>query len=272
MEILDESLEQIARELKIDILKMFYSSKTGHLAPALSCIDILTVLYFGVKKDQDKIILSKGHGAAALYAVLAKAKVISREELSTFYKYNSKLLGLASYGVQGIDLPTGSLGQGICFATGVAKSYQIDDNKAYVYCILGDGEMQEGSVWEAVIFAANQKLKNLVVILDYNKIQASDRLENIAPMMPIREKWEAFGWNVEDVDGHDLMKIKNCIEQGKRNATGPMLIIAHTIKGKGISFIEDKNNCHTLNPKGEEWNDVCKEFNITLKELETYEK
>lgn len=265
---MENKIEKIARELRLDVLRMFYLSKTGHLAPALSCIELLTVLYFCVKKTEDRVILSKGHGAAALYAVLAKTGVIARSELKTFYGYNSNLLALASYGVKGVDIPTGSLGQGICFASGVAKAYQMNQNGAFVYCILGDGEMQEGSVWEAALFAANQKLNNLIVLLDYNQIQASDRIENIASIQPVREKWEAFGWKVCEINGHNLNEIKEATEMAKQEKNVPTIIIAHTIKGKGISFIEDKSNCHTANPQGHEWIEVCNEFNITLEELE----
>lgn len=263
----DKMLEQIAQELRVDVLRLFYKTGTGHLASSLSCIDLLATLYFKIKNDRDCVILSKGHGAAALYAVLARAGCIDRSELKTFYAYNSKLLALSSYGVNGIELPTGSLGQGVCFATGVAKANQMDENGAFVYCILGDGEMQEGSVWEAALFAANEKLNRLIYILDSNKIQASDRTENILQLEPIEDKWKSFGWNVYQTDGHDVYALETCIKEAQLSNEYPSIIIANTIKGKGISVIENKRDSHTSNPSSKDWKSICDDFGIALEEL-----
>lgn len=264
-----ETLAKITRDLKLDILRMFYHSKTGHLASALSCIELLTVLYFSEKQVNEHVILSKGHGAAALYAILAKRGILPREELKTFYGYNSRLLALASCTIEGIPVPTGSLGQGVCVAAGIAKAYQMDQKNDWTYCVLGDGEMQEGSVWEMAMFAANQHLKHFIVILDHNNIQASGRIEDVAPVEPIREKWEAFGWNVEEINGHDIEEIQHILQQvKKRQSERPTFIIANTIKGNGISFMAGQPDCHMRNPKKEEWLQVCKEFHITMGELE----
>lgn len=261
-------LEKVAWELKLDILRMFYQSHTGHLASALSCIELLSVLYFDKKLSADKVVLSKGHGVAALYAVLAKKGMIPREELNTFYGQNSRLLALASCTIPGIDVPTGSLGQGIGFAAGIAKAYKMDKKDFVVYCILGDGEMQEGSVWETAMSAANQRLGNFVVILDHNGIQASNYVKEIAPIEPVRAKWESFGWQVEEIDGHGLETVQRKLEDVRRpHADQPTLVIANTIKGHGISFIENQPNCHMRNPKGEEWQQVCQEFHITMEDL-----
>lgn len=261
------NLKKIVSKLKIDILKMFYISQTGHLASALSCIEILSVVFFHKRKD-DKVILSKGHGAAALYAVLAQTGAIPHADLRSFYGYNSKLLALASYGINGIDVSTGSLGQGICFATGIAKAYKADNKENYVFCILGDGEMQEGSVWEAAMFAAKQHLDNMIVILDYNHIQASGLIEDIAEGSNIKNKWNAFGWNVEEIDGHNLCEIENVLEKiNIKKSNKPNFIIANTIKGNGISFIQNRQDCHMLLPKDNEWITICKDFGITLEEL-----
>lgn len=259
---------ELVRSLKIDLLRMFFHSHTGHLASALSCIEILSVLYYGMKKKDDYIVLSKGHGAAALYSILANQGLISRDELLTFYKKNSRLLALASNTIPGISIPTGSLGQGICFATGLAKGYQMDNKKENVYCIIGDGEMQEGSVWEAAMFARNHNLSNMTVILDYNKIQASNSVINISDVAPVRQKWESFGWNVCEVDGHDIHEIENVLHNVCEYKEKPSIVIAYTHKGNGISFIEDRWDCHMKNPKGDEWEEVCKTFDITVKELE----
>ena len=191
---------------------MFYISKTGHFAPALSCVDIFAELYFdGIidyekrfSEDPDRVNLSKGHACAALYAVLAKAEYFPREALGSFYQKDSLLGGHPNVALPGIETATGALGHGICFATGTAMAATLDHKDFYTYVILGDGESEEGSVWEAVQFAGKEKLNKLIVIIDYNKLQASDRVEQLSPLEPIKEKWEAFGWSVLSVDGHDF--------------------------------------------------------------------
>ena len=266
--LLNGDLELLVKELKLDILRMFYHSGTGHLASALSCIEMLSVLYFWKHDEKDRIVLSKGHGAGALYPILAKIGEINREELKTFYGYNSRLFALASHKTPGIEVSTGSLGQGMCFSSGLAKAYQLNEEKAKVFCILGDGEMQEGCVWEAAMFAAAQKLDNFAVFLDYNGIQASERVQSIMKIEPIREKWKAFGWHVEEIDGHNIASIQKVVQDFRDGAYHkPLFVIAHTHKGHGISFIEDRADCHMLNPKNEEWETVCREFHISLEEL-----
>jgi len=265
---MEKDLECIVRSLKIDILRMFYQSKTGHLSSALSCVELLAVLYLWERNEKDRIILSKGHGAAALYPILVKLGYIRHEELKTFYGYDSRLPALASNKTPGIDVPTGSLGQGFCFATGLAKAYQLDMEKASVFCILGDGEMQEGCVWEAAMFAGTQKLDHIAVFLDYNGIQASEKVQTIMDVDPIREKWEAFGWAVEEIYGHNLTEIQTVVQSFRDGVYHcPLFVIAHTHKGNGISFIEDQADCHMRNPKGDEWQRVCEEFHISLEEL-----
>ena len=263
-----DALDKILRDIKLDVLRMFFQSGTGHLASALSCVDILTSLYFYRHNEADRIVLSKGHGAGALYAVLAHAGIIPRKELATFYAYNSNLLALASPTLAGIDVPTGSLGQGIGFAAGVALAYMMDCKDALVYCIIGDGEMQEGSVWETALFAGNHGLKNLVVILDHNGIQASGRTDDIADVAPVCEKWKAFGFETFEMDGHDLTAITAMIDKVKElSMEKPRFICANTVKGNGISFIADRPDCHMRNPKGNEWQKVCDEFGISMEEL-----
>lgn len=262
------SLNDVLRAIKVDILRIFYQSGTGHLASALSCADIITALYFYKLSKEDRIILSKGHGAGALYVALSHKGIIPRSELGTFYDYNSKLLALASPTVPGIEIPTGSLGQGIGFAAGVALAYMMDSKDALVYCIIGDGEMQEGSVWETALFAGNHGLKNLVVILDNNEIQASGRTDTIAPVAPICEKWKAFGFESHEIDGHNLTEITAMIDNVKNMSSDmPKFICANTVKGHGISLIADRPDCHMKNPKGDEWQKVCDEFGISIEEL-----
>lgn len=270
-------MKEISRELRIDILRMFYVSKTGHLAPALSCVDILAELYFdGIirweqrfDEDRDRVILSKGHACAALYAVLAKAGYFPYEELMTFYQKNTRLLGLPSVLLPGIETPTGSLGQGICFATGTALAAKVDENDARTYVILGDGESEEGAVWEAAQFAANHELDNLTVVMDRNRLQASTWVEEIAPLEPVATKWQAFGWQVLTVDGHDFAALHEAFHKAQSANGQPTLIIANTIKGKGLSFAENNPDWHSHAPTGEEWQQAAQELGITLKELKT---
>ena len=274
--ILQIELKNIAHELRVDILKMYYKAGWGHLAPAFSCVDILTVLYWGniinrdklFEEDHDRFILSKGHACASLYAVLSRLGYFSREDLATFYQKNSIYIGLASSKVNGIDISTGSLGHGICFATGTALAAKLEDKGYKTYVILGDGESQEGSVWEAALFAGHYHLDNLIVILDNNKLQGSDWIESIVSIQPIRDKWEAFGWNVDEADGHNFEELKAKLQRAKENKGKPSLLIANTIKGKGVSIAENNPAWHSRAPKGKEWESACADLGISLEDLE----
>ncbi len=269
-----ETREELADRFRRIIVKMYYRAGWGHLAPALSCVDILTALCFGGEADfspdakADRMVLSKGHGCAAWYAILAELGYFPKEELNTFYQSGSRLVGLASPSVPGIDIPTGALGHGICFATGTALADKIDQNGRRTYVLLGDGESQEGSVWEAAAFSGAHGLSQLTVILDKNDLQASDWVDRILPLTPIREKWEAFGWNVLETEGHEQEKILNAIRSAKSEKSKPTLIIAHTLKGKGISIAEGKPEWHSRAPKGSEWDEVCKDLGMDREELE----
>lgn len=269
------TLIEIARQVRVDILKMFYQSQTGHLAPALSCVDILVFLYYGgfINRDnlfnewRDRVILSKGHACAALYAILARVGYFPRKELLTFYKKESRLGGHPDIQLPGIETPTGSLGHGICFATGVAKAAKLDGEDYRTYVVVGDGELQEGSVWEAASFAVNHKLDNITVIVDRNDLQASTFIKEIVPFENIREKWEAFGWNTIEVDGHDFTHLKKAFSQINQISGKPSVIIAHTVKGKGIQIAERNPNWHSRVPKRQEWEVICQELGIDIKEL-----
>lgn len=271
------TLENVAQNVRIDLLRMFYKSGTGHVAPALSCVDIFTELYFApvidwekrTSDERDRVILSKGHGCAALYAVLANAGYFPREELLTFYQSNTRLEGHPNLLLPGIETATGSLGHGICFATGTAMAAKLDDKKYRTYVVVGDGELQEGSVWEAAMFSGNQGLDNLTVIVDYNKLQAGDKVDRIASLEPFVDKWRTFKWNVIRVDGHDFKELDRAFTEAKQCKEYPTVIIADTIKGKGISFMENKEEWHSRAPKGKEWDIVCEEYGITTEELET---
>ena len=274
---MQEDVEKIAHELRIDIAKLFFCSGTGHMAPALSCIDILTALYFGGVADLDKrfgdsrdrVILSKGHACAALYVVLARLGYFPREELWTFYKRNSRLGGHPNIALSGIETATGALGHGICFATGTAKAAKMSGKDFRTYVIVGDGELQEGSVWEAAEFATNQKLDNLTVIVDRNRLQASDWVDDIAPIDPLVDKWKSFGWHAETVDGHDIAALIDTLTAAKLRADQPTVLIANTIKGKGISLAENSPNWHSRAPKKDEWRSVCEDLKITMEELQS---
>ena len=269
-------LKDLAQKNRLNIIKMFYKSKTGHMAPALSCIDILTALYFGGilendewgNNDRDRVILSKGHACAAIYSILAEKGCFSKEELMTFYQKNTMLQGHPRIGLAGIETATGSLGHGICFATGVAKAGKLDDKDYRVYAIIGDGEMQEGSVWEAALFASANKLDNITVVLDNNKLQASARTADVLPLESIQKKWESFGWQVIAVDGHDLEALVEAFEKVKNIKDMPSIIVASTIKGKGVSFAENNEAWHSRAPKDKEWEQLCTEMGISVKNLE----
>lgn len=270
-------LDNIAHEIRIDILRMFYASGTGHLAPALSCVDIFTELYFEpvvdwdkrFSDDRDRVILSKGHGCAALYAVLARAGYFPREELLTYYKKNTRLSGHPNISLPGIETATGSLGHGICFATGTAMAAKLDGKPYRTYVVIGDGESEEGSVWEAAMFAGNQGLGNLTVILDNNKLQASDRVCEIAPLDPIADKWKAFKWNVLCVNGHDFKDLSTAFTEAKECIDCPTIIVANTIKGRGVQIAENNTEWHSRVPKNDEWEETCRDLNISLEELKS---
>lgn len=272
---MSNNILDIAKEIRLDIFKMFYVSRTGHLAPALSCVDILTELYFDniidtekmFTANRDRVILSKGHACAALYAVLARAGYFSREELLSFYQKNSRLGGHPSISLPGIETATGALGHGICFGTGTAKASQLSGNAFYTYVIMGDGESEEGSVWEAAQFAANEKLDHLIVIMDRNRLQASTWVDAISALEPVRDKWQSFGWQVFETDGHDYSSLHSTLNEAKKIIGKPSLIIANTVKGKGFSVSENSPVWHSRAPKGEEWEQVCREYGITLEEL-----
>lgn len=272
-----DNLESIAHEIRIDILKMFYVSRTGHMAPSLSCVDVLTELYFRpvidwdrrFTEDRDRVILSKGHACAALYAVLARAGYFPKNELLTFYQRNTRLGGHPDISLPGIETATGSLGHGICFATGTAMAARLDNRPYRTYVIMGDGEAQEGSVWEAAMFAGNHGLGNLTVIMDCNGLQASGHVSEISSLDPMIDKWKAFKWNILCVDGHNFAELRGAFMDARSCREYPTVIMANTIKGKGIRMAEGKEGWHSRTPKDKEWETACDDLGISMKELET---
>ncbi|AIS53033.1 transketolase subunit A [Thermoanaerobacter kivui] len=257
-----EFLKQKAKEIRIDIINMLAEAGSGHPGGSLSCADILTVLYFdkmNVKpdnpkwEDRDRLVLSKGHAAPALYAVLAEKGFFPKEELKTLRKLGSILQGHPDMkSTPGLDMTTGSLGQGLSAANGMALAGKLDKKGYRVYVILGDGELQEGQIWEAAMTAAHYKLDNLTAILDFNGLQIDGPNREVKNIEPVNEKFKAFGWHVIEIDGHDFDQIDKAIEEAKATKGKPILIIAHTIKGKGVSFMENQLGWHGSAPNEEQ--------------------
>jgi transketolase len=268
-------LTHLAEELRVWIIEMLTEAKSGHPGGSLSAIDVLTALWFkemrGVDsgqlaEDRDRFVLSKGHGVPALYAILAKKGFIAKEELMTLRKTGSRLQGHPDrVRMPIVESSTGSLGQGLSVAQGLALGLRLDGKPSRVYCLMGDGEIQEGQVWEAAMSAPKFKLSNLVAILDYNGGQIDGPVDEVMPIEPVADKWRAFGWNVVDSDGHDMDAILDSLGKARANHERgegkPTFIIARTLKGKGVSFMERKIEWHGVAPKAEEAKRAIDEIN-----------
>jgi len=273
-----KQLKRIATQVRKHIIDEVYSASSGHPGGSLSCTDILTVLYFHEMRvdpknpdwsDRDRFVLSKGHCAPALYAVLAERGFFPVEDLVSFRSADSYLEGHPSMRyVKGVDMSTGSLGQGISAATGMAIAGKLDKKDYRVYSILGDGELQEGQVWEALMSAAHYKLDNLTAFLDYNGLQIDGKIVDVMSPEPIVDKFKAFGWNVIEIDGHDHEQIINAIEQAKNTKGMPTMVVAHTVKGKGVSFMENQAGWHGTAPNKEQRDQAIAELDKILSELE----
>ncbi len=264
-------LENKARKIRQHIVEMVTEASSGHPGGSLSAADILTVLYFNEmnidpKKMQDtnrdRFILSKGHASPVLYGALAEKGFFPVEELKTFRKINSRLQGHPSKkSLPGVEMSTGSLGQGLSASTGIALAGKMDNKNYRVYTLLGDGEIQEGMIWEAAMSAAHYKLDNLTAFLDYNHLQIDGSIENVMNPNPVDDKFRAFGWNVIVIDGHNMREIDQAIQQAKEIKGKPTIIIANTIKGKGVSFMENKAEWHGTAPNSEQLEQALKELN-----------
>lgn len=255
-------MEEIAKQVRKDILFEIYNAQSGHPGGALSCTDILVAIYFKLINEGDKVILSKGHASAALYAVLAEKGFFEREELKTFRKLGSRLQGHPSlHKIPGVDAPSGSLGQGLSIANGIALSFKLDKKENYVYCILGDGEIEEGQVWEAAMSSCHYKLNNVIAFLDYNKLQIDGSNDEVMKVAPVKEKFESFGWYVQEIDGHNFKEIISAVENAKKQDK-PIMIIANTIKGKGVSFMENNVSWHGKAPNDEEYKRAMEELEV----------
>jgi transketolase len=257
---LEITSQELAKRIRRHCIIMTSRANASHIGSSLSIADLLAVLYHNVLRfdpqradwpDRDRFILSKGHGCAALYAVLAECGYIPRSMLETYYQNGSLLMGHATHHVPGIEISTGSLGHGLTMGTGMALAAKRDDKPYRVFCMISDGECDEGSTWEPALFAPQHKLDNLVVIVDYNKIQSFGRVDEVIDLNPLADKWRAFGWAVREIDGHDLETIEKTFANLPFSAGQPSCIVAHTVKGKGISYMENALAWHYRAPRGE---------------------
>lgn len=265
-----ETLLEHAQNIRRNIIRMVYEAQSGHPGGSLSATDILTVLYFEVMDihqdnvkgiNRDRFVLSKGHASPLLYALLCEKGFIEKEELRTFRKLGSRLQGHPNMQyIDGVDMSTGSLGQGLSAAVGMALANRLDGNDHRIYTLLGDGECEEGQVWEAAMAAAHYKLDHLCAIVDYNSLQIDGSIHEVMDPSPLDEKFKAFGWRVIEVDGHDMEQLLQAFKSAKETVGSPVMILAHTIKGKGVSFMENDPSWHGSAPDKEQ-------FDIAMKEL-----
>ncbi len=264
--------------LRRKALESIYHAKSGHPGGVLSCIDIIEYLFsfelnFDIKDltkiDRDRFILSKGHSAPALYAVAAKAGIISEERLNGLRKINHELQAHTHRtSTPWVEASTGSLGQGFSFAIGEAYGLKMQKINNRVYVMIGDGEMQEGEIWEGAMFASHYSLANLCMIVDYNKLQSDDTNANIMGLEPLRDKWDSFGWNVIEIDGHNNLDIENGFHDAKKCNSKPSVIIANTIKGKGVSYMENSPTWHgSLKLSKEDFSTALTELGATKNEI-----
>ncbi|MBS1963635.1 MAG: transketolase [Bdellovibrionales bacterium] len=275
-------LAVLAQEFRIPIIEMLTEAKSGHPGGSLSMIDLLTALWFGEMKgvdsaksldaDRDHFILSKGHGVPALYAILAKKGFIEEKELMTLRKTGSRLQGHPDrVRLPIVEASTGSLGQGLSVAQGMAMGLKLDGKKGRVFCVLGDGEIQEGQVWEAALSAPKFGLSNLCAILDANGGQIDGPVSEVMPLEPLKQKWESFGWKVVEIDGHNMDAILGAYAEFRKHhdsgAKQPFFILARTVKGKGVSFMENQIGWHGVVPKPEERDRAIGEIKTKLAEM-----
>ena len=262
--------EEIARRVRVDIIKATFNAGSGHPGGSLSCADILTALYFGEMnidpedpdmKGRDRFVLSKGHAVPAQYSVLAERGYFPVSDIMTLRKLGSPFQGHGNMRkVPGIEMSTGSLGQGFSASVGMAIANRLDNNGARVYTLLGDGEIQEGIVWEAAMSAAHYKLADLTAIVDWNGLQIDGRNDDVMTVAPIKEKFEAFGWHAISIDGHDFGQIFDALDATRAETEKPTAIIAKTVKGKGVSYMEDQAGWHGKAPGEEEAKQAVQEL------------
>lgn len=263
-----KKLQEIANGLRVDILSMLLKSQSGHPGGSLSVIDILTTIYFDIAKNsydplfegRDRVVLSKGHASPALFSVFAKMGYIDKKELMTFRQVNSILQGHPDKKCPGVEVATGSLGHGLAMANGIAMGLKLDKKPNRVFAIMGDGEIQEGEIWEAAMAASHYKSDNLVAVVDHNKLQIDGNVADVMNVDSVEEKFKAFGWYVITVDGHNFTELINAFKEAEEVKGKPTMIVAMTTKGKGVSFMENQAAWHGKAPSMEE-------FKVALSDL-----
>lgn len=258
----------LAKEIRRTVLRLVYDTKSPHVGSCFSIVEVLLSLYYRFlnvsplnmyDQDRDRFILSKGHASAALYAVLAKRGFLSKTDLEGFAVNGGLLEQHPNRNLNfGIEVSTGSLGHGLSIGSGMALAGKVDNRKYKVCVLLGDGELNEGSIWEAIMFAGHHRLSNLVALVDYNKIQALGHTKNILDLEPLADKWESFNWHVQEIDGHDFYQISDALNS--LSAGSPNVIILHTVKGKGVSFMEDQLLWHYRTPDDAEYKRALEEL------------
>lgn len=273
-----KELQIFAAKARIGVIEGVYNAKAGHPGGSLSICDLLAYLYNEEMnidpkdphmESRDRFVLSKGHAAPALYATLALKGFFPVEDLKTLRKSDSYLQGHPNMNkIPGVDMSTGSLGQGISAAVGMALGAKLDKKDYRVYTVLGDGEIEEGEVWEAAMFAANRKLDNLVAVVDYNNLQIDGTIDEVNSAYPIADKFKAFKWNVVEIDGHDFDAIEGALNNAKATKGVPTCIVMKTVKGKGVSYMEDAVGWHGKAPNTEEYEQAMTELKAALAELE----
>ncbi len=272
-----KNLQKIACKVRMGVLEGTYNAKSGHPGGSLSISDTLTYLYFSKmnvdpkdpdNSDRDRFVLSKGHTAPALYSVLAQKGYFPEEELKSLRHIGAMLQGHPCIHIPGIDMSSGSLGQGISAAAGMALAGKLDNKSYKVYSVLGDGEIEEGQVWEAAMFAAHYKLDNLIAIVDNNGLQIDGKITEVCSPEPITDKFAAFGWHVITMDAHDFNSIESAFAEAETISGKPVAIIQKSTKGKGVSFMENQVGWHGTAPNKEQYDQAMAELNAQLKELE----
>ena len=265
-----KTLKEIAKEVRKDDLTMLTKAGSGHPGGSLSMVEILVTLFYGGVlrhdpknpdwSDRDRLILSKGHGCPALYVLLARRGYFARELLWTLRKLGSPLQGHPHRGLAGIETSSGSLGQGLSIATGIALAARLDQKQYRVYCILGDGEIEEGQIWESAMTAAHYHVDTLCAILDANGVQQNGPVREIKTLEPIADKWRSFGWHPIEIDGHRFAALLGAFEEAKSVKGKPTIVIARTVKGKGVSFMEGRSEWHGKAPNQEQLEQALKEI------------
>ena len=272
-----KNLQKIACKVRMGVIEGTYNAKSGHPGGSLSISDLVTYLYFNKMNidpnvpemaDRDRLVLSKGHTAPALYSVLAQKGYFSADELKTLRHIGALLQGHPCIHTPGVDMSSGSLGQGMSAACGMALAGKLDGKSYKVYAILGDGEIEEGQVWEAAMFAAHYKLDNLVAIVDNNGLQIDGKITEVCSPEPITDKFAAFGWHVITMDGHDFDDIDRAFAEAEKISGKPVAIIQKSVKGKGVSFMENQVGWHGTAPNKEQYEQAMAELSAQLKELE----